>query len=80
MEPNIFDLRQERCPMALLLAKRHTKNLVNGEQVLLLVADSSSLTDIKHYLQRHRYGVLCVEQEGYFRLHVTRSTDPKESR
>ena len=25
MEPNILDLRQERCPMALLLAKRHTK-------------------------------------------------------
>ncbi|MEZ8102108.1 sulfurtransferase TusA family protein [Vibrio bivalvicida] len=78
MEPNILDLRQERCPMALLLAKRHTKNLAAGEQTLLLVSDSSSYVDITHYLHQHVFKLICEEMDGYYRMQVSRSTNPKE--
>lgn len=46
MKPNILDLRQERCPMALLLAKRHSVKLENGQSLLIHIADQSSMTDI----------------------------------
>jgi TusA-related sulfurtransferase len=78
MEPNILDLRQERCPMALLLAKRHTKDLVAGEQTLLLVSDTSSFADITQYLQKHLFELICEEKDGYYRMQVSRATKPKE--
>lgn len=78
MEPNILDLRQERCPMALLLAKRHTKNLALGEQVLILVSDSSSFADIRHYLHRQAFELASEEKQGFYRLKVSRATNPKE--
>jgi len=78
MEPNILDLRQERCPMALLLAKRHTKNLAAGEQTLILVSDSSSYIDITHYLHQRVFKLICEEKDGYYRMQVSRSTTPKE--
>ncbi|KOO02118.1 sulfurtransferase TusA family protein [Vibrio nereis] len=72
MEPNILDLRQERCPLALLLAKRHTNGLKVGEQCDILVCDASSMGDIKKYLQKQMVKFTCEELEGYFCMHVTK--------
>ncbi|TFH92040.1 sulfurtransferase TusA family protein [Vibrio ouci] len=70
MEPNILDLRQERCPMALLLAKRHTKGLSVGEQTQILVSDSNSMKDITRFLHNHLFSLTCEEMNGYYRMQV----------
>ncbi|UUM31294.1 sulfurtransferase TusA family protein [Vibrio japonicus] len=72
MEPNILDLRQERCPLALLLAKRHTNGLEIGEEIHILVSDPSSFSDIKKYLQKQMVKLTCEDLDGYFRMHVTK--------
>lgn len=74
MEPNILDLRQERCPMALLIAKRHTKSLTGGEQVQILVSDASSMTDITQYLNRHLFHLSCEQIDGYYCMQVTKES------
>lgn len=78
MEPGILDLRQERCPMALLLAKRHTQRLSANEHAIILVSDPSSFTDIVQYLRRNSYELICEEKDGYHRMQVSRIIKPKE--
>lgn len=72
MEPNILDLRQERCPLALLLAKRHTNGVGIGEEIYILVSDPSSFSDIKKYLQKQMVKFSYEDLDGYFRMHVTK--------
>ncbi|EPM7841265.1 sulfurtransferase TusA family protein [Vibrio fluvialis] len=74
MEPNILDLRQQRCPMALLLAKRHTAQLQDGESVTILISDPSSKRDIESYLLRQQF--VCQSQTftEHFSLHVIKET------
>lgn len=74
MELNLLDLRQERCPMALLLAKRHTKALNEGQQTRIYVSDPSSLSDIKSFLLKQSYQLVCDELDGYYCLQVTKGT------
>lgn len=50
MTANILDLRSERCPMALLLAKRRSKILNCGESLTIYVSDQASMSDILRYL------------------------------
>ncbi len=52
MTPNILDLRQERCPMALLLAKRHSVKLEVGQSLIIYVSDNSSMKDIVTFLSK----------------------------
>lgn len=73
MEPNILDLRQERCPLTLLLAKRHTNQLKVGEKCCILIRDSSSMSDIQKFLQKQSYEILLEEMDDYFLLYVNRS-------
>lgn len=72
MEPNILDLRQERCPLALLLAKRHTNQLHQGQSCYVLIRDTHSMRDIEKFLQRHSFKLLTEEMGDYFRMHVTK--------
>ncbi|MCG9597191.1 sulfurtransferase TusA family protein [Vibrio sp. Isolate25] len=74
MELNLLDLRQERCPMALLLAKRHTKALSEGQQTSIYVSDSSSLSDITSFLLKQSFELVCEELDGYYSLQVTKGT------
>ncbi len=74
MEPNILDLRQQRCPMTLLLAKRHTAQLVTGESVTILISESSSLADIESYLRNHNYSCSNTLSDGYYSLKVVKET------
>jgi len=74
MEPNILDLRQQRCPMALLLAKRHAAKLASGESVTILISDSGSLKDIESYLYNHNYSCSNSLSDGYYSLTVVKET------
>ncbi|MDN3609398.1 sulfurtransferase TusA family protein [Vibrio ostreicida] len=72
MKLNLLDLRQERCPMALLLAKRHIKGLVEGEQTSIYVSDPSSLSDIKRFLLTQPLELVCIAEDDYCCLQVTK--------
>lgn len=60
--------------MALLLAKRHTKGLVVGEQLQILVSDSNSMSDITRFLHKHQFGLTCEEMDSYYCMQVTKES------
>ncbi|WP_117235174.1 sulfurtransferase TusA family protein [Vibrio maerlii] len=57
MKANILDLRRERCPMALLLAKRESKSLKTGSKLSIYVQDAASLQDMLRYFQQQALNV-----------------------
>ncbi|MFB9134956.1 sulfurtransferase TusA family protein [Vibrio olivae] len=71
MKPNILDLRDERCPMALLLAKRHI-NHSEQQAYTLWVGDKSAKTDIVNCLHLQGFKVECTHMEGYYCLDVSK--------
>ncbi|WP_159738193.1 sulfurtransferase TusA family protein [Vibrio atypicus] len=72
MELNILDLRRERCPLALLLAKRHTNQLQVGEKCCILIRDHNSMRDIKKFLQKQPFEFSQEEMDDHFCMHVTK--------
>lgn len=50
MESILLDLREQRCPMALLLVKRAVAALLPRELLTILIADPASQRDIEQYL------------------------------
>lgn len=70
MEPNILDLRQQRCPLALLLAKRHTVQMNAGESLTILLSDPGSKRDIEAYLHQQAFRLRCESDDGYSSLHI----------
>ncbi|PMH93219.1 oxidoreductase, partial [Vibrio splendidus] len=66
MTPNILDLRQERCPMALLLAKRHSVKLEVGQSLSIYVSDNSSMKDIVTFLSKQAYDVITEVCSNYY--------------
>ncbi|WP_028024691.1 sulfurtransferase TusA family protein [Enterovibrio calviensis] len=55
MEIQSLDLREHRCPMALLMAKRACAKLGQGEQLALYVLDSGTVKDIPRYLNSNGF-------------------------
>ncbi|MEZ9014112.1 sulfurtransferase TusA family protein [Vibrio splendidus] len=72
MTPNILDLRQDRCPMALLLAKRHSVKLEVGQSLSIYVSDNSSMKDIVTFLSKQAYDVITEVCSNYYHLLVTK--------
>jgi TusA-related sulfurtransferase len=75
MESMLLDLREQRCPMALLLAKRHTAEAFHGEKqqyhkLDILVMDNSSKQDILKYLTSQGYMVDCQPTSDHYTLTV----------
>ena len=75
MRSMLLDLSQQRCPMALLMAKRHIVNLFHSktevhQQLMIKIVDSSSKRDIENYLLAQGYKVSCHSASGYFTLTV----------
>lgn len=74
MEPNILDLRQYRCPMTLLLTKRHTSLLAIGQTMTILISDSSSVRDVQFYLQQQGFLYHYQPVADYFSLSIVKET------
>ncbi|KLU99222.1 sulfurtransferase TusA family protein [Photobacterium aphoticum] len=53
----MLDLTAERCPMALLLAKRATHALERGEHMEIHMTDAGARQDIPRYLTRHGFEI-----------------------
>ncbi len=76
MEPMLLDLREQRCPMALLLAKRHTVNTFQDrstqyQKLVIQVSDLSSKQDIVNYLNAQGYMVDCQPTSDHYTLTVS---------
>ncbi|WP_087019435.1 sulfurtransferase TusA family protein [Thaumasiovibrio subtropicus] len=73
MTIQILDLKNERCPMALLLAKRAACQLSVHQRLDIHLTDTASLQDITRYLTQHHYSVsMECESESVMRLRVIR--------
>lgn len=70
MEPNILDLREERCPMALLLAKRRAILLQEGESLSIQVSDTSSMQDIVSFLRLKQFDIESVAHRSFYTITV----------
>ncbi|MFH4613421.1 sulfurtransferase TusA family protein [Vibrio diabolicus] len=71
----LLDLREQRCPMALLLAKRHAAEVFQGEtqqyhQLVIQVVDNSSKRDIVNYLSAQGYSVDYQSTSEHYTLTV----------
>ncbi|MDV6251497.1 sulfurtransferase TusA family protein [Vibrio sp. EA2] len=71
----LLDLRKQRCPLALLLAKRHTAEAFGGEnhqyhKLVIQITDNSSKQDIVKYLNTQGYVVDCQPTSDHYTLTV----------
>lgn len=71
MEPYILDLREEGCPMALLLAKRAGKTEGN-RSLIIQVSDMSSQKDIIRYFDKCGFSVQVEAYNDYSTLTITK--------
>jgi len=60
--------------MALLLVKRHTKEMGAGQKAIIYVSGHDSLSDIKRFLLKQSFKWICEELDGYFRVQVIKGT------
>ncbi len=75
MESTLLDLREQRCPMALLLAKRHAATTFQDgdsqrQKLVIQVSDYSSKQDIVKYLNTQGYMVDCQPRSDHYTLTV----------
>ncbi|PSW03994.1 sulfurtransferase TusA family protein [Photobacterium lipolyticum] len=67
MEIQSLDLTSERCPMALLLAKRVSKGLRFDQILQIHISDPGGRQDIPRYLLNHGFNVE-VQADSYQKL------------
>lgn len=77
MKPCILDLRSEGCPMALLRAKRFSRQHT-GHPLIIYVTDNSSKRDIIRYFDKQNFRVQVDEQNMYSSLTVYTQESPNE--
>ena len=70
MELSSIDLREQTCPIALLLAKRACDKLYSGDKLLMLLSDTGSSQDIFRYLARNEFKVEMEIQEKTIVFHI----------
>ncbi|MDA0146980.1 sulfurtransferase TusA family protein [Vibrio sp. LaRot3] len=71
-----LDLRDQVCPMSLLLMKRHVVLLEVGQTTEIWVTDPSSKSDIVRFLEKNAYTLSCTKQGSDFCLLVTKEKEP----
>ncbi|WP_413284939.1 sulfurtransferase TusA family protein [Vibrio sp. MA40-2] len=69
MKPYILDLREQGCPMALLIVKRACSNLEN-DKLIVQIRDVSSKDDIVRYLHKQNFSVQVEQTKHHFELVV----------
>ncbi|RXJ71453.1 sirA-like family protein [Veronia nyctiphanis] len=57
MEIQSLDLRDQRCPMSLLLVKRACTGLDKGQGLMIMISDAASEQDIHRYLLKQAFQV-----------------------
>ncbi len=75
MTPYILDLREEGCPMALLLAKKKAVQLGDRE-LIIQIRDISSVKDIIRYFETHGFFVQAENTQQYYLVTVYKKRRP----
>ncbi|MGK0250313.1 MAG: tRNA 2-thiouridine synthesizing protein A [Oleispira sp.] len=57
MDIQTLNLASERCPLALLLAKRASKNLRSNQSIEMIISDVGARRDISRYLLNNGFNV-----------------------
>lgn len=57
MDIQTLNLASERCPLALLLAKRASKNLRSNQSIEMIISDVGARQDISRYLRNNGFNV-----------------------
>jgi TusA-related sulfurtransferase len=70
MEAEILDLREQRCPLSLLLVKRKMHQITRGSALIIQIRDRASLTDIQAFLSSHSHVCQCKQINDTFQLDV----------
>lgn len=64
METLLLDLMAQRCPMALLLAKRTCAALHPEQRVEIRLSDSGARRDIPRFLHHHGYTIDILQDDN----------------
>ena len=72
MKPTILDLREQHCPLSLLLVKRQMKAMAEGRTLRIFIRDEASFQDIQAFLQLHATAICCEERSDGFQIDVTK--------
>ncbi|MBD1556002.1 sulfurtransferase TusA family protein [Vibrio sp. S9_S30] len=75
MNSYTLDLCEERCPMALLIAKRRAASLKRKETLVIQVHDKSSIQDMIRYFSSSLFSIHLEENEYMSTLTVVRESD-----
>ncbi len=78
MKPYILDLREEGCPMALLLAKKKAAQLGDRE-LMIQIRDISSIKDIVRYFETHGFLVQTENIQQYYLITVYKKRRPSNA-
>ncbi|MGF1727247.1 sulfurtransferase TusA family protein [Photobacterium nomapromontoriensis] len=65
METAMLNLTTERCPMALLLAKRAANELESCERLAIQITDTGARLDIPRYLSTHGFSIEVQEDSPH---------------
>ncbi|PSV46946.1 sulfurtransferase TusA family protein [Photobacterium indicum] len=57
MDIQTLNLASERCPLALLLAKRASKSLRSNQSIEIIISDAGARQDISRYLLNNGFNV-----------------------
>lgn len=71
MKSHILDLREERCPLALLKAKRAWKSS-DGNAFIIHIRDSVSKEDIVRFFRTNNVAVKVDKADCYYELTVNK--------
>ncbi len=75
MKPYTLDLREEGCPMALLLAKKAAGQLGDRE-LIIQIRDISSVKDIVRYFDKHKFSVQVENTKQHYLITVYNKRRP----
>ncbi|WP_070967178.1 sulfurtransferase TusA family protein [Vibrio sonorensis] len=71
MKGEKLDLRDVRCPLALLMVKRFVKSHTSSCELTIWLTDPASKKDIVRFLERQSYQVNEQKLTGYYALVAT---------
>ena len=73
MEHALLNLTTERCPMALLMAKRAAQKLNAGDRLEIHITDTGARQDIPRYLSNHGFFIdVRLENQQVLEIIVTK--------
>ncbi len=72
-----LNLSGVRCPLAFVRCKQALLNLEPEQSLKVLLSDTASLTDIRHWAHEHHWDCHLHTEQGQMLLELNRKSEPK---